>query len=198
MSALRPVPFFDDPLSALLWVQEELEAAVTTPKHPWNMGVISYTPVQSHPSLKTIVWRECHAASSRLGFYTDVRSAKWSALHADPHIQGLFWCPQRWVQLSIRGRAKLHHGTPECRHTFQNLTTDQQSAYISAEPPGAPFSEASSRPIKTLDPTLGDAYFGQVDFDVEAFDLVSLHQRGHQRVRGRALNQPDSAIWLCP
>ena len=196
-----PKTLFSTPDQAFTWALNALRSAIPDTQDPWQHFALNYQPSipeASGPSLKTVVLRGMDEADAHFSFYTDTRSAKWAAFKAKPDFQALFYCPQRWVQLAVRGTVTLEMQTPLALAAFEALTPAQRQAYTSRAAPGSAFIGDSLIPLKQDMPSLSAQHFGIVKCHMQAADFVSLHRQGHQRIvvrwhRGKAL-----ANWIVP
>lgn len=196
---LETPPFFQGAAAVCHWLNHALAAAIRSPGDPWHQGPITYLCDAQTPTTKTIVWRGWDAAGTGiLDFYTDTRSAKWRALRANRAMSALFYCPQRLVQLTLKGQAHTSAGTDQDLALFHQLGADQMAAYQSVTPPGTPFTDQTRPSTKTIDPGLGAQYFGRVRLHCTSFDCVSLNPQGHQRLIGSSILDPNSCLWICP
>ena len=196
-----PKTLFSTPDQALTWALNALAAATSDAQDPWQQLIVNYQalmPETTGPSLKTVVLRSVDEADTHFTFYTDTRSAKWAAFRANPGFQALFYCPQRQVQLAVRGRIALEMQTPLALATFEALTFTQRQAYTSRAAPGSAFVGENLIPLKQDMPSLRARYFGMIKCYMESADFVSLHRQGHQRISVRWHAGKALVDWVVP
>ena len=190
------MPLFASLDRAKVWIDQALTAAVRDPKDAWHLGTLTY--LADGPMAKTVIWRGWEARAATLRCFTDTRSGKWAALRQDPRAALLLYCPQRGVQFSAQARATLQTNTATTQALYADLSDQQRTDYQSRAAPGARNGCHTWPGAKEIDASLAARHFGLVCLELGAFDFVSLHREGHQRVAGESYGDAAGWCWRVP
>lgn len=190
-------PLFKTTAHAKSWLESALSNAVSDIRDAWHSGGLTY--FSDGCVSKTVIWRHFDQASATLSFYTDSRSSKWAAFRtSDDRAAILLYCPKRLIQLSIQGQAITESGTKRTKSLYSSLTPKQQLDYQSRAAPGEPQTAEFWPGPKEIDTAQSDKFFGLVSVKFDAFDFISLHRSGHQRLSGKHFSDLRSWTWRIP
>jgi pyridoxamine 5'-phosphate oxidase len=180
-------------IEAALW--QELAAATTHRGHEWRHAVLA-TVDGDAADARTVVLRDCDAASRELLIYTDERSPKVRQIDAHPLGTLVLWSKTLGWQLRLRVALSLESSglTVSSRWAQLKMTPAAQD-YLSPLPPGstidAPAELALGHPL----PERGTReFFAVLTAQVQAVDWLELHAEGQRRARFDA----RGARWLAP
>lgn len=177
-----PVPSELARIDAAAWVQ--LAAAADDPQHGFRYINLCSVDASSRPQARMVVLRHADVARRLLEIHTDVRSAKWRELAANPQATALGFCPQARLHLRLQGLAELHAPASErAERAWQTLPAWTRQTYAGG-PPGDELAFDAAReaaPGAAAHEADGKAHFGVVTFRAEALDWFQLQRQGNRR-----------------
>ena len=184
-------------IEATLW--RELSRAVHDRHHAWRLATLATVasvpdglpPDDVQAEARSVVLRDCDAASRSLLFYTDARSAKAQQAQARPHGVLVLWSAALGWQLRLNVVLVLHTSGLQVSSRWAQLKlTPSAQDYLSPLPPGAaldgPAAAAPARDSRD--------HFAVLECRVQSIDWLELHREGHRRARFDA----EGARWLVP
>jgi pyridoxamine 5'-phosphate oxidase len=184
-------------IEAALW--RELSRAVHDRHHAWRLATLATVatvpdglpPDDVQAEARTVVLRDCDAASRCLLVYTDARSAKAQQAQARPHGVLVLWSPALGWQLRLNVVLVLHTSGLQVSSRWAQLKlTPSAQDYLSPLPPGAPLAGAPTvAPVRE-----SRDHFSVLECRVQSTDWLELHRDGHRRARFDA----EGACWLVP
>ncbi len=181
-------------LQQRLW--QELASACNTRhrrQHPWRSAVLATTGLDGWPNARTVVLRECDAASRSLLLFSDSRAAKVHELQADAKSMLVLWSAALGWQLRVRVRLQASTEGPAVEARWARVMRSPAAQdYLSPLPPGAEQQQAASG-----HPTAQPHHFAVVQAQVISMDWLALQppdHGGHLRARF----DEQGARWLVP
>jgi pyridoxamine 5'-phosphate oxidase len=178
-------------IEAAVW--RELGQACNDKSHPWRTPVLATVSAEGLPNARTVILRECDAATRTLMAFTDARSAKVAELQAQPHAMLVIWSNAQvpW-QLRLQARAQVQTtGLAVSSRWAQLKLSPAAQDYVS---PLAPGTALNDEPAGSLADREGRGHFAVLTFAVNSMDWLELHRDGHRRARFDA----QGARWLVP
>jgi hypothetical protein len=128
---------------------------------------------QGKPQMRTLVLRRVDRAKRMLEFHTDMRSPKWQALAANPHVTVLGYCNK--TQLRLHATIALHAAdSPLAEAAWNRLSRRTQQTYAGPAPGSDMESESS-------DIGIGKDNFGVLLLQVNVLDWCLLARENNQR-----------------
>jgi pyridoxamine 5'-phosphate oxidase len=165
----------------LLW--DEVDLALSEPKHPWHLPSLS-TISESGPQQRTVVLRDVTLATQSLVFFTDYRSAKVAEITKDNRASVLLYHPQKKWQLRLQGPIKLHYQNAVSSKYFNTIPVHRLGDYESALSPGSSLM-AKTESLKGSAPE----HFAVLEFKTMSLDFLRLLPDGHLRLAARYSNE---------
>lgn len=164
-----------------------LEAASTTPGHPLRTPTLATLGTEGTPQARMVVLRAVRATARALVFHTDIRSAKWSELAANPRASVLAWDPESRQQMRLTGTVTRHGpGSTEVTAAWATLPAHTRATYAGPAPGSA---------LEATQATDAEA-FGVLVFRAETLDWLVLERSGN--LRARVDLTTNAAVWIAP
>ena len=158
-----------------------LSAVEGAPNHPFRTVSLATVDAQGHPQTRNLILRAADPATKRITLHTDIRSAKWVELQANPMVSILGYDADARLQLRFAGRAQLFApGSPEQEAAWQALSDWTRSTYCGG-PPGDDLTQGYVPAPRSEPPTTEESAFGQMRFGVIEITAHVLDWYRHQR-----------------
>lgn len=172
--------------------------------HPWRRMSLSTVDAQGAPQARFLILREADPARFLLRFHTDIRSAKWAEIEAEPATAVLGYDPEAREQLRLTGRAaRFGPGTREQAAAWRGLSPWARTTYCGGPPGhaiaasnGLDWGENPPEPSRTAG---GESRFGVLEIAVRTLEWYQ-HPRGAIRraVFRTGQGELQAADWLEP
>jgi len=148
------------------------------------------------PEARTLVLRGFEPATRTIRLHSDSRSAKVTALEADPRcVIHLYDAPAK-IQLRLSGRAALHRSDALADAAWA-ASRDAARMVYAVQP--APGTAVAAPPVAPQDPVAGRAWFALLLVRVDRLEWLELAASGHRRARfAWTGDSPAEASWLVP
>lgn len=182
-----------------------LRKAAQDAQHPFRDVILSTLAPDGAPQARYLILRGADADARTLELHTDMRSAKWAELAADPRVSLLAYDPEARVQIRLTGTAQRHApGDPVNDAAWEGLSTWSRKTYCGG-PPGVVTDWVEKDEISGLPPTPSDVEHGRDRFGVLTLQITAMdwfkHPRGDIR-RAQFSYTPDGALaaaaWVEP
>ncbi len=166
------------------WITSQLTAAVGSARHGLHLLTVATVDDGGHPAARTVVLRRIDADRREIRFHSDIRSPKVAALRAHPAVALHWYDPTLRIQVQVSAVATIHHGDQVAADAWQAAMAMSRACYTTSHAPGTPLPAFPSAPAAPADgDDSGMAHFAVVACRFHTVELLSLHARGHQRVR---------------
>ncbi len=185
----------------------ELQAGVTSGKHPFHLPVLGTVDAAGWPQLRTVVLRGADPERLRLLCHCDRRSPKVDQVRTQPCVTWLFYDPQAKVQLRVRAWAEVLADDPEADRRWLATTIRSRRCYLAPRAPGTKSVDPTSNlpeDLRDNDPEPARSEQGRDRFAVIAarvreIDWLCLDGSGHLRAlfRWDASGRREQ-VWLAP
>ena len=184
---------------------QSIAIATIDSTHPYRNLTLATVDADGQPQARIVVLRGATIEKRTLVFHTDVRSAKWTELKANPKVTVLGYSSDDRFQIRLTGTAQLFApGTTENQQSWNCLSTWTRQSYCGG-PPGEELIAPDNAQLKPEPPTeaeteSGRACFGVIQFKALALDCFQ-HNRGNL-VRALCTYNNDGSIehnkWVTP
>ena len=199
MTASAPDLAVMDPPAVWAWLAGQLAAAVGSARHGLHLLTVATVDDTGSPGARTVVLRGIDADRREVRFHTDARSPKIAALRRHPALALHWYDPALRIQLQMPAVATFHHGDQVASEAWRAALAMSRACYTTAHAPGTPLTAFPTAPLA---PAEGDdaglTHFAVVVCRFATVELVSLHARGHQRVRLHVDRTPVTWDVLAP
>ena len=193
-----PPAFYDDLEGSLAEAWRLIGRGVADRRSPFHTPAVATTRPDGSPALRTVVLRGAVPAGWTLRFHTDVRSAKFAELRADPRVALHFYDPGRKVQIRIDGRAQLLTGGP-ASEIWAAMKPHSRACYRAESGPGKALDAPPPAPHGGAESDeWGRENFAVVSVAAARLEWLYLAARGHRRARFERDERRLSATWLAP
>ncbi len=177
--------------SAALLAQGEADA-----ESPWRNPTLVTLGLDGAPQARTVVLRRADFAARQVETHTDVRSAKYRELQAQPAAGLHGWDTEGRVQLRLTGSATLHTADGVADAAWASLRSQTRATYAVTPGPGTPLVSPDD-PGQT-DEAGARAAFCVVRLTFNRLEYLHLRQGGHRRARFTWTGAQRLATWLVP
>lgn len=170
-----------DTLEQDAWHQ--LGRAAGDPQSGFRYVTLCSIDLIQRPQARTVVLREVNPKERLLDFHTDIRSAKWEELAANPHASVLGYCPHTRCQLRLTGEVTLFGSDQELTSTaWESLPSWTRTTYQGG-PPGdeAALGTSEGPEPDTRDESDGKQVFGVIRFKATCLDWFQLQRQNNRR-----------------
>ncbi len=166
-----------------------------TPGSPWRNLALGSVGLDGAPQVRTVVLRRFSGVE--LDVHTDVRSAKFAELQANPAATLHGWDAESRIQLRAVGTVALHVGDATAQAAWTELKEGSRATYRVQPGPGTPLA-GPDNPVP--DATEKDAVgvFCVVRLTIRTLDWLHLAHDGHRRARFSLADDPAKALWVVP
>ncbi len=196
----RPPAFYDDLDGSLAEAWGLIGRGVADRRSPFHTPTVATTRPDGSPSLRTVVLRGAVPSDWTLRFHTDIRSAKFAELEADPRIALHFYDAGRKIQVRVEGRVRLLTGDPAASEIWSAMKPHSRACYRADTGPGriigAPFGAPAAGEAPTGDQ--GRENFAVVLVAAARLDWLYLAARGHRRACFEKEGDRVTSAWLAP
>jgi pyridoxamine 5'-phosphate oxidase len=139
--------------------------------------------------LRTVVLRRVDTVAKTVYVHTDVRSKKWSNLHAHNKVSLLFYDAAASIQIRLGGTATLHTNDTVANSEWLKTPVNSRKTYLTAYAP----STTTALPISGIEAALdknnlsideteiGRVNFGVIVVHIDFLDFLFLQRTGHKR-----------------
>ncbi|MEM7471754.1 MAG: pyridoxamine 5'-phosphate oxidase family protein [Pseudomonadota bacterium] len=183
------------------WAQ--LSKVEGAPDHPFRTVSLASIDQQGHPQTRSLILRAADPETKRIILHTDIRSAKWAELQANPKVSLLGYDPTARLQLRFAGQAALFApGSSEQEDAWLALSDWTKSTYCGG-PPGHDVTQGYAPAPRDAPPSEEESAFGQMRFGVieiraQVMDWYR-HQRGENlRAQFRYDGADSTGVWVNP
>ena len=201
MRKAEPDPrFYDDLQETLRESWRLLARGVKDRRSPFHTPALASVRLDGAPAVRTVVLRAVDPESRSLRVHTDVRSAKFREVTADPRVCLHFYDPGRKVQIRLYGRASLHTEDALGAGAWEKTRPFSRLCYRAADAPGSEIADPRVTPIipDGDDDNAGRANFAAIAVSIGALEWLYLAARGHRRARFTWRNGDLRSTWLAP
>ncbi len=193
-----PPAFYDDLEGSLAEAWRLIGRGIADRRSPFHTPTVATTRPDGSPALRTVVLRGAVPAEWTLRFHTDVRSAKFAELEADPQVALHFYDSGRKVQVRIDGRARLLTGGPALE-IWAAMKPHSRACYRAEAGPGQALdTPPPAPPGGAAQDERGRENFAVVAVAAVRLEWLYLAARGHRRARFERNDGQLSATWLAP
>lgn len=130
------------------------------------------------PSLRTVVLRRFDPVARLLSVHTDVRSAKYREIVADPRVGLHFYDPGQKIQLRINGLATLHADTVIADQAWAASREVSTACYAVEPGPGTVVAQPVMAPLPSAS---GRRNFAVIQVPIMRLEFLWLSSEGHRR-----------------
>lgn len=141
----------------------------TTQRTEFTRAALATVTTAGQPRVRSVILREFATHPERIGFATDVRSAKIAEIHANPQVALAFYDAMTDTQLRIEGTAVVVTDHDQRQRAWQHLTLHSKQLYADPAIPGTPL-EAD----ETSDERTAFERFAWVSIDIASRDWLEL------------------------
>ncbi len=197
----QPAPsFYNDLDASLLEAWRLLRRGVSDRRSPFHTPVLATQRGDGFPAIRTVVLRAVDETRHRLRFHTDVRSAKFREISAEPRVAVHFYGASEKLQLRLDGRATLHRDDELADTAWRATRPFSRACYRVAVMPGTVVGNphASSSADDSDDPEAGRENFAAISVSIDCLEWLYLAARGHRRARFSWKNGEVEGAWLVP
>ncbi len=133
-----------------------------------------------HPQARLVVLRAANREDRTIEIHTDIRSAKWREVSANPAVTVLAFDAARGQQLRLRGKAERHGpGSPKAADAWDRLSQWTRSTYTGG-PPGESSADVELG-TASAGGEKGKFVFGVIVFQAFQLDWFQLKRGGNRR-----------------
>jgi hypothetical protein len=192
-------------LFASVWAGLADAAAGAEGAPDWRALTLSTSTPDGAPRARLLILRTVDAATCSITFHTDIRSAKWRDIAAEPRVAVLGYDATRREQIRLGGTAKRHGpGAQVQTRAWESLSGWTRTTYTGGPPghivpPPAP-AQVRDAPPPASETERGREVFGVIEIEVTDLDWYQ-HPRGDiQRARFSctARGGLTDAAWIAP
>ena len=196
----RDPRFYNDLDETLRESWRLLARGVKDRRSPFHTPALASVHPDGSPTVRTVVLRAVDPDLRTLRLHTDVRSAKFRQIAADPRVFLHFYDPARKVQIRLDGVASLHTDDDLVGGAWDGTRDFSRSIYRVAIAPGSEIADPRAMPIDPDAPShdAGRENFAAVNVSIGALEWLYLAARGHRRARFTWLDGNLKATWLAP
>ena len=194
-----PPAFYDDLDGSLAEAWRLIGRGVADRRSPFHTPTVATTRPDGSPALRTVVLRGAAPPDWTLRFHTDVRSAKFAELEADPRVALHFYDAGRKIQIRVDGRARLLTGDPATSKIWNVMKPHSRACYRAESGPGQAFAAPPPAPAgEAATGNQGRENFAVVSVAAARLEWLYLAARGHRRARFEKEGDRLSCTWLAP
>lgn len=184
------------PQDALAEAFRLLARGVADRRSPFHTPTLATRSPDGAPGLRTVVLRGFDPATRVLRIHTDRRSAKATAIAADPRAALHGYDAGAQVQLRIAGVATLHLDDAVADAAWAASREMSRMCYATPHAPGAP---VEAPPPAPQDPAAGRGNFAAVTLRIDTLDWLLLAASRHRRARfAWGADGTLAAGWIAP
>ncbi len=158
-------------------IKEELNAAITSHKHPYRFCVLGTVGLENIARLRTVVLRNVDS-NLQLIFYTDTRSKKIVHIKENKKVSLLFYHPEKLVQIRVEGLATIIKDHAILEKHWKTVGQANQKDYQTTRAPGSGITDPDH--IEYLEDS---DYFCVVAIEPFKIEYLKLKHPHHLRVR---------------
>ena len=174
-----------------------LADGAANPGSRWRNLALGSIGLDGAPQVRTVVLRRFDPATHTLDTHTDIRSAKYAELLANPAATLHGWDPESGIQLRVSGVVSLHSGDDAARESWAALREASRGTYRVEPGPGTRLAQPDA-----VGPDCGDdAAFGAfcvLRMRAHTLECLHLGKDRHQRARFSWARGRAEGSWLMP
>lgn len=189
----------------LRWSWRNLHNGVRNFKHPFHRVTLT-TVDGNQPQARTVIVRGFSEKDRSLICHCDARSPKVSQIRDNPNVSWLFYDPEKWMQLRLRGTASVHSNDKTAESQWEKVRLSNRINYCTEIPPGSPAQKPTSglpsfvrrKAPKLLDHSDGRKNFAAIVCRFDHMDWLFLKLTGNIRATFHWENHRINASWIIP
>ncbi len=193
-------PFYDDLGATLAEAWRLLKRGVADRRSGFHTPALATLGSDGAPSVRTVVLRAADPATRTLRFHTDIRSAKFEEIGAEPRVAMHFYDAGKKIQLRVSGLASRHRSDRLAGLAWDATRPFSRLCYQAELAPG----EVVVRPpVSRMDANaevtaLARDNFAAVSVAIREIEWLYLAAQGHRRARFAWQADQLQADWLAP
>ncbi len=157
-------------------LKNELFSGVKKRGHPFRYFTLGTVDDKYCPHLRTVVLRDVTDAME-LVFFTDYRSQKIGQIRKNPLVSGLFYHPDKLMQVQIHGKAELTEDDRTIAHYWGQVPPSSAKEYTTSKAP----SSALEKP-EDVDYLKDSPHFCVVKIVLRSITYLKLNDPNHIKV----------------
>jgi hypothetical protein len=190
---------------ASIWAGLASAAAGVEDAPDWRTLTLATRATSGAPRARSLILRAVDAGTCSVTFHTDIRSAKWEEIAAEPRVAILGYDAARREQIRLEGTARRYEpGTEVQTRAWNGLSGWTRTTYVGG-PPGHTVPSPVPAPQHTEPPPAseteqGREVFGVIEIDVTELDWYWHPRGGIRRARFRCDRSAGlrEAAWIAP
>jgi 3-hydroxyisobutyrate dehydrogenase len=186
-------------------VWSQIERGVRQRKHGFHLGTIA-TSVDDFPEARIVVLRHADPVTTELGFHTDFRVGKVSAMQTNPQVCWVFYCPRLMMQVQMFGLAVIHHMDDLAKEKWDQALLLSKRCYLAPLAPGTLSDVATSGlppELEDREPTFEEAIPGFANFcvvrtKIQRIEMLHTIFTGYRRAEWTLTENGWVGTWKVP
>lgn len=159
----------------------QLRKAAQDAHHPFRNLMLATIDPDGQPQARYLILRGADAGARTLELHTDMRSAKWGELAANPRVSVLGYDAEARMQIRLTGTATLHApGNPANDAAWGALGTWARKTYCGG-PPGVVTDWMQPAILSEQPPSEAEVEHGRDRFGVLTLEITTMDWFKHPR-----------------